>query len=903
MMRIFVIYFLLFVISENVWAQKNVIDKAACDNWESLHELSGKSCILSNDGKYVVYQYGKEDFQNFVVIKELMGPLYFAFYNAMYPKISQDSKTFLALLPSDSLVILTFSNKRIEYISNVRSYSIPDNGLGKWMCYIVKGNPDCLVVKNLSTGKSRSYFGADNSWFNGLGNDLVIRTAKGLVWLDLNSWKEELIPESKNSGFLSFDNTGSQIAFITKSNGNELKYFKKGMPAPIILADKSFNGINGDFSVGDFPVSFSKGEAAVVFCLKKNKEQIFQRDIRKITNAVTVWNYKDLGIPEMQKRRLDELENGNYMAVVNINTKNIVQLEDDSLFVEYGCVGDGFALVSTRVMDDEFYWNGQIKRLFLVTLKDGRKREVFASGYPAYNNVLLSPTEKFVVWFDATMKEYWCYSIDENRSYSISSKIDEPLCKSQRGEADRLRDVQWPYGVSNWVSNQEALLIYGQYDIWKIDPFGRLEPVNITRGFGKKNSIIFRTIAENKNPLYIYPNELLLSAFNPVNKENGFWSIDLNKLSNPKKRIMDSYAYYFASSTSLNTSQACEDPGSLSYKPIKSKSTNIFIVRRMSIDEAPNLFFTSDFRDFKEVTKLKPQATYNWMTSELVRWKLPDGFVCSGILYKPENFDSSRKYPVILNYYERRSDGLNVFRMPRLSGHNIDIAWYVSRGYLIFEPDIYYRPGKTAQSIVDVVTSAVNYLSMRKYINKEKLGIQGQSFGGYETNVLATQTNIFAAACQMAGPTDLISEYGSIRVGGINNQASSDVGQRNLRVFPWEHPDIFIENSPIFHIGKMTTPLLIVHNKDDGAISYSQGLELYLNMRRARKKVWLLEYDKEGHDILDPNNQLDFTIRMQQFFDYYLKDCKPPYWMTRGIAINLREYDSGLGIDSSGLIP
>jgi dipeptidyl aminopeptidase/acylaminoacyl peptidase len=224
----------------------------------------------------------------------------------------------------------------------------------------------------------------------------------------------------------------------------------------------------------------------------------------------------------------------------------------------------------------------------------------------------------------------------------------------------------------------------------------------------------------------------------------------------------------------------------------------------------------------------------------------------------------------------------------------------VSRGYLVFEPDFYYKRGETAQSVINAVASAIKSLSKLSYIDTSKMGAQGQSFGGYETNVLAIQTGFFKAACEMAGPTDIISEYGSIRPGGHNNQTSADVGQRNLGVYPWEHPEVFVKNSPVFHIGEAKTPLLMVHDKEDDAILFSQAIELYLGMRRINKTVWMLQYDKEGHDLTDDNNKLDFTIRMQQFFDHYLKGAPAPIWMTRGIAAKDKGIVSGLELDTAG---
>lgn len=389
--------------------------------------------------------------------------------------------------------------------------------------------------------------------------------------------------------------------------------------------------------------------------------------------------------------------------------------------------------------------------------------------------------------------------------------------------------------------------------------------------------------------------KLLLSAFDNRNKRNGFYKTSLSRQVHPDSCTLNNYVYFFNCRFPLVFAGAHENPGA--FAPVKARSSNTYVVRRMSSTEAPNLFHTNDFRSFHPITNIHPQRSVKWLNSELISWILPDGQPCQGILHKPENFDPSKKYPVIFNYYEQRTEGLNIFHTPELAGHNINIPWYVSRDYLVFEPDMYYKTGKTAQSILDVAESAAKYLATLSFVDSHRMGVQGQSFGGYETNVIATGSKLFAAACEMAGPTNIISEYGSIRPLGANNQSAADIGQRNLGAFPWEHPKVFIENSPVFHISNITTPLLIVHNQGDRAILYSQAIELFMGMRRAGKKVWMLEYDKESHVIGNENNQLDFTIRMQQFFDHYLKGLPPPKWMTQGILATNKGIESGFELE------
>ena len=299
-----------------------------------------------------------------------------------------------------------------------------------------------------------------------------------------------------------------------------------------------------------------------------------------------------------------------------------------------------------------------------------------------------------------------------------------------------------------------------------------------------------------------------------------------------------------------------------------------------------NFEFTKDFKIFKPITDIHPEKEYNWMTSELVDWQMTDGNWSQGILYKPQNFDSSKKYPLIFDYYEKRSGELHKYIEPEFSIDRINIPYYVSNGYLIFVPDIYYKQGHSGEGVVNSVVSAARFLSRLPYVDSTKLGLQGHSFGGWETNILITNSNIFKAACEASGVSDAVSSYGQIGYGEgaqYSRQAGEIYAQGSpygLGITPWTAAQSYINRSPIFKIGQINTPLLIMHNDLDAAVPFAQGLEMYLGMRRAGKKSWLLEYPAETHGLFLRADAKDYTIRMKQFFDYYLKNAPPPKWMT-----------------------
>ena len=168
------------------------------------------------------------------------------------------------------------------------------------------------------------------------------------------------------------------------------------------------------------------------------------------------------------------------------------------------------------------------------------------------------------------------------------------------------------------------------------------------------------------------------------------------------------------------------------------------------------------------------------------------------------------------------------------------------------------------------------------------MAIQGQSWGGYQTAYLVTRTNMFKAAGAGAPVSNMFSAYGGIRwESGMSRQYQYEQTQSRIGATMWEAPELYKENSPVFFADKVKTPLLIMHNDNDGAVPWYQGIEYFMALRRLHKPVWLLQYNKEAHNLKERRNSNDLSVRLQQFFDHYLKGTPIPVWMKTGVpAIN-----------------
>jgi len=325
----------------------------------------------------------------------------------------------------------------------------------------------------------------------------------------------------------------------------------------------------------------------------------------------------------------------------------------------------------------------------------------------------------------------------------------------------------------------------------------------------------------------------------------------------------------------------------------KAKDADVIMLTATTFHDQPDLQTTDfSFKELRKVTDANPQqAGMNWGSGELVKYRNADGVELQAAVYKPENFDPAKKYPLMVYIYERLSQNVNTFVRPA-PGTSINMAYYVSNGYVVLTPDIVYTTGHPGQSALKCVLPAIQSLVEKGFIDRDRIGIQGHSWGGYQIAYMVTQTNVFRAAEAGAPVVNMISAYDGIRWGtGLPRQFQYEKTQSRIGGTPWEYPLRFIENSSIFMADRITTPLLILQNDGDDAVPWYQGLEMFLALRRLGKEVYLFDYNGEPHGLRKRAAQKDYAVRMQQYFDHFLKDAPAPEWMEKGIPYIEREQE------------
>jgi dipeptidyl aminopeptidase/acylaminoacyl peptidase len=336
--------------------------------------------------------------------------------------------------------------------------------------------------------------------------------------------------------------------------------------------------------------------------------------------------------------------------------------------------------------------------------------------------------------------------------------------------------------------------------------------------------------------------------------------------------------------------------------PVKAKNADVLVLTASTFNEFPDLLVAKpDFKELRKVSNANPwKSQLLWGTAELVRFKNLDGVQLSGVLIKPENFDPNKKYPMMVYIYEKLSQNLHHFVNPA-PGTSINATYYASNGYLVFMPDIVYTVGYPGQSALKCVLPGIQAVVDKGIVDEKAIGIQGHSWGGYQIAFMITQTNRFKAASAGAPVANMTSAYSGIRWGtGLPRQFQYERTQSRIGGSLWQYRSRFLENSPIFAADRVQTPLLMLHNDQDDAVPWYQGIEYFLALRRLDKEAYLFNYNGELHGLRKRVNQKDYTVRLQQFFDHHLKAAPKPEWMEKGIPYLQREKERAPLTASSG---
>jgi dienelactone hydrolase len=890
------LFFFLFVLSivpNNSQAQKKSLNKDAFESWISLGNAS-----ISSDGKYIFYiikNQPKGSSTLVVTLSNKKKDKRFIEVSAAF--FTSDSKRLCFIKGQDSLVVLDLESFHCSYIENVKEFSLVGTSPKEWLIYQTSRKE--LLIKNIETEKEFLFKNVNSYKLNDSGNVVVFEKANNsingsteLIWFNLEVKQQHAIWTGKKVLGYVISPNGYRCAFLTEDSSGikanrQIYVYTAETNSTELLTISLKNG----FLISDEPFQFNFSGENLYFSFERTSDQ----SVKQNMVSVDVWNYKDAYLQTEQLRRLSGVSGSiKYKVVYNISTNHLIEPHRENDYVQYSN-SNRYALINTGALPQWYYNSRYWPSLTLIDLENGTRKTILNKSCSEFANEAISPDDKFLVWFDYDKLCWFSYEIKSGEIKSISANI--PCAMYDENALKIGKKGTW--GMVGWITSEDAIFLYDRYDIWKVFIDNRKPPINITNGVGRKSDIILNIISDNIDYTILNSSsKLVVAGYSMKTKEGGYYQMRLGEKFGTEQLNLQPY--------SITSRMPVGSYRKANGRIIKAKDRDAYIVFRESAEESQNIFFTTDFKTYAKISEINPEKDYNWLTAELITWKMLDGQMSQGILYKPGNFDITRRYPIIINYYEKRSDEFHEFLLPNYSQNEINIPSFIDNGYLVFVPDIYSSPGKVGEGSYNAIESAAIYLSKLPYVDSTKLGLQGHSYGGWQTNFMITHSRRFAAACEAAGASDHVSGYGQLLGNGGSRAEFYEIGLQGspygLGVTPWSNPDFYITNSPVFKIDRITTPLLIMHNKNDGAVPFEQAVELFTGMERAGKKVWMLQYDNQGHSVTR-NDAEDYHTRMLQFFNYYLKGSQAPVWMTQGVAAKDKGIKSGLELDTTGAIP
>ena len=913
------------------FAQKKPLDHSVYDGWQSI---SGTA--LTDDGSILTYlispQQGDAElvFVNTATGQELKverggaatlsrdGRWALFTIKAPYAATRQAKidKKKADEMPKDSLGIVDLKSLTLRKIANVSAFksSLEGRDVLAYQTEWKKEVPDTVrpapkaekitVVLDLGTDRSDTLRNVDKYGFDRLGNRLAVVFKKDkkdslskdeVALYKLADMSRRSLSEGKRFYSLpNFNDAGDKLVFLasadTNATGNKhcsvmlYEELVQGKGRKVTTVENIEELVPQDYSLDkglcvteNSSPSFSKNSSRVLLgvaeCLPPKDTTIVDFE----TAQLDIWAYDIYMTPPIQKARASQLKTATYESVINLGADRhrIIRLNHEiTATVGYfgGAEGRWAIFRDNKPYQISSTWDSNsFQDVYLVDMNTGERSLLFEKLNGTAN---VSPGGKYIYWFSDDDLGWHTYRMADGVSLNVTAAAGVPFYDDEDDHPAPPPSVDRPH----WLDDDEAFLISDKYDIWKIQPDGKYA-VNMTEGKGRANNwqLSYASYVRSDIPAALTrpgvvktigrKEEVFLTVFDRTTKENGIATITADK-PGLKSTFTDKFSF-----TTVT----------------KARDAEMIAYKKGNFNASPDQYTTTDrWQSEKKWSAINPQqAEYNWGNNRLVHWTAYDGTRLDGMLITPEDLDPSKKYPMMVYFYEKYSEDLYSYFSPAPSRSTVNFPFYASRGYVVFIPDIVYVDGHPGESAYNCICSGAEAMCEQfPFIDKDRMAIQGQSWGGYQTAYLVTRTDMFAAAGAGAPVGNMTSAYGGIRwESGMVRAMQYEHGQSRIGKSLWDEGglELYIENSPVFHTQNVTTPVLIMHNDNDGAVPWYQGIEFFMALRRFGHPAWLLEYNNEAHNLAERRNSKDLSIRLQQFFDHYLKGDPMPAWMKTGV--------------------
>jgi len=759
-------------------------------------------------------------------------------YFAVHRKKTADDKS---KHEGSDLVVVELATGRQQNIGNVKEYAF--NKKGSHLAYAVDAADQVgngVYLMNLSSGSLTQLDGAREHYAN-------------LTWNDAERPRRE------------WAESGNAIAVLRGTKPDTLLHHENILLAFTDLGTDSPETHQLDpAAVDNFPenmvisehgeLQWTSDDAMVLLGIREQEEKL---ELDKDTLAnVNVFHWKDERINTVQRARENRNRRFTFLSGFRLGDGSFRRLATETMrqlpasrHAMYRIGRDEKPYVN------DVNWGVSPADLYRVDLVTG-EASLFET--EVKRPVGYSPDGRYYLYQKGGQMHL--YDLEQDQKTIISESAPVSFVNAEHPYPHE----NPPYGLAGWTKDGTGVIVNHRYDLWYLSLDGETA-TNITGGVGDEEEIRFRYTTLDREEEYIDTDEeMLLSAYGEWTKKSGYYTLDRGK----KPREL----YYVNKNVGRLT---------------KARQADRVVFTQETFEEFPD-YYAADTRldNQRKITEANPQqAEYAWGRRILIDYTNSKGERLQGTLALPPDYEEGKQYPMVVYFYEKMSQRHHNYSMP-VYDDRPHASMYTSNGYLFFMPDNVYEEGRPGTSSLDCITSAVQEVIDQGYADPDRIGLQGHSWGGYQSSFIVTQTDMFACVVTGAPPTDLESFYNNIygRT-GTNHVGIMEIGQVRMGrgVTPWSHREVYQRENPMYNAPNISTPFMILHGTDDGAVDWTQGLEFYNAARRLGKEVIFLSYPNEPHHLRQEPNQKDFQMRMKQYFDHYLIDASAPDWMKNGI--------------------
>ncbi len=759
-------------------------------------------------------------------------------------------------------------------IANVSEFAF--NDAGTWIAYAVSATDlvgNSIQLRELSTGVNRPLDFQKATYRRLIWGDsssalaafrVVNDTAGGDEQATVVAWSNAIAPNA-TAIEISAKSTGVAGGLVVSTDralqwgdGQKTLYF--GLREPRPPRDPNAGTFTAPNPGGSAPGAGSTGQIAAA---PQTGAEV---------PSLILWHWKDARPQAAQQVQEATDKAFNYLSVYTLSTQKVTKLTDDK--VRDVSVGPkdswGIGNDGTEYEREAGIRGFDFRDIYAVNIGTGERKLIQkkvpgggggGGGRGGFGASSFSPDNGQYAYYDSG--DWKVYNFNAGATKTITTGVPAKFWNTE----DDHNQVKPAIGGAfiGWTNDGNNVIIRDNWDVWRL-PVSGTGAVNIT-GNGLKDQIKYqaRLLSDPRDRGGIDLNKpLYFQAYGEWTKKEGLSMVD------PLK----------GGATPLTWEDA-----KVSYR--KARDGDTWVVQRQSVVKFPDFYAADDgIKNERRLTDANPQQKdVAWTPgARLIDYSCDNGLgKRQGVLFLPAGYEKGKKYPMLTYIYEKLSQGTHVYPAPNATRY-ANPAVFTSRGYAFFQPDIAYKVNDPGRSAVWCVLPAVKAVIATGMIDEARVGLQGHSWGGYQSAFIATQTKMFKTAVSGAPLTDMTSMFGSVYWNSGNTDASIFISsQGRFTGGPNDIPEVYARNSPQTYAQNLSMPYMILHNDRDGAVDFNQGITYYNHLRQMNKDVILLEYVGENHGLSRPANQMDYALRMTEWFDTFLRDQPAPEWLKEGI--------------------